>query len=341
MGSAQLRSVKITQIRPADRVLFDPWTDKRSVCAPPQVQIGSPITPSNQWRRRYPRPETVQSIGLDAVRLLAEAKKTGKHAKAARELQRELLRTTGYAGGNAELGHRVSYELRVLGYSETVAQFAGHLCAIAGSWNFQGNWRISKLMRRSLRTIQRCRALLEADGLISSCLLLPGDMVDGQNSPVTRPHIVRDVSPLQRLANNRTAQRQQPHKRSKRSTAETPPPAPRQTVSAAQLEQVAANAPDWLAPIIGAAAASKRQAEAGGPRSAAEVVASVPDLTSHRGRISAAELDQHLERTARRRPIWEQPAPAPPSDPELDELDAELARLSEQQRPADKPPPER
>jgi hypothetical protein len=311
------------------------------VCGPPEVQISTPVSHSNHWRRRYPRPETVHSIGLDAVRLLADAKKTGKYAKAARELQRELLRSTGYAGGNAELGHRVRYELRARGYSETVAQFAGHLCAIAGSWNFQGNWRISKLMRRSLRTIQRCRALLEADGLLCSYLLLPGDMVDGQRAPVTRPQIVRDVSALQRMANTRSAQRQQPHKRSKRSGAEAPPPEPRKTVSASELERVAAQAPEWLAGIIGAAAAGKREAEAGGSRSAAEVVASVPDLTSHRGRISAAELDQHLERTSRRRPIWEQPAPAPPSDPELDELDAELARLSAQQRPADKPPPER
>lgn len=305
------------------------------------MQIGSPITHSNHWRRRYPRPEAVHSIGVDAVRLLGDAKKPGHKGSSARELQRELLKATGYCGGNAELGHRVAFELRARGYSETVAQFGGHLCAIAGSWNFQGNHRLARLMRRSLRTVQRARALLEADGLLQSYLLHPGDMIDGQRAPVTRLHIVRDVSPMQRLANNRSAQRQQPHRRSRKSTADAPPPAPRETVSADQLERVAANAPDWLAPIIGAAAASKRAAEAGGPRSAAEVVASLDDSTSHRGRISAAELDAHLERTARRRPIWEQPSAPPPSDPELDELDAELRRLSAPPRPADKPPPER
>lgn len=305
--------------------------------------ISTPITHSNHWRRRYARPDTVHSIGLDAVLLLRDAKKRGKKGDKAREAQRELLKTTGYAGGNAELGHRVAYELRCAGYAETVAQFAGHLCSIAGSWNFQGNHRIARLMGRSLRTVQRARALLEADGYLSSYLLEPGDMIDGQRSPVTRHQVVRDVSRLQRLAHNRTAARQQPHQRS-RSERKAAPPPPEQSepVSAEQLEQVARMAPDWLAPIIGAAAAGKRVTEAGGPRSAAAEItdAWVPDLSSHRGRMSALELDAHLAERARRRPIDEQETTPAPSAEELDELDAELQRIAdEQRRPPDKPPP--
>ncbi len=269
--------------------------------------------------------------------MLRGATGNGKRAKA-RQRQIELMQTSGFAGGNAELGHRVVYEMRKAGYSETVAQFAGHLCAIAGSWNFQGNHRIAGLMGRSVRTVQRARALLEADGLLRSYLLEPGDMIDGQRSPVMRPQVVRDVAALQRLAFHRSAERQQPHQRSSsksKPSSETPRTERTAPLSAEQLEQVAANAPDWLAPIIGAAAAGKRAAEAGGSRSAAEVAAScwVPDLSSHRGRMSALELDQHLAQRAQRRPVSEQQPPPPPSDRELDELDAELERASRQSAP--------
>lgn len=303
--------------------------------------ISTPITPSNHWRRRYSRPETVHSIGTAAAALLRDAGKNSKKGQKARIAQQELLKASGFAGGNAELGHRVAYEMRAAGYAETVAQFAGHLCAVAGSYNFQGNWRIAKLMGRSLRTVQRARALLERDGLLHSYLLLPGDMIDGQNSPVLRPQIVREVSVMQRMART-SAPTLTPRRRSRRGQAQTTP-APETRVepaTAEQLEQVASIAPDWLAPIIGAAAAGKRAADAGGPRPAAEIKdAWVPDLSSHRGRISAAELDKHLEQTSRRRPIDEQPPAKPPSDRELDELDAELER--ESRRLAEPRPPDK
>jgi len=308
------------------------------------VLSSTPITPSNHWRRRYTRPETVHSIGTAAAALLRDAGKNSKKGQKARIAQQELMRASGFAGGNAELGHRVVYEMRAAGYSETVAQFAGHLCAVAGAWNFQGNWRIAKLMGRSLRTVQRARALLERDGLVHSHLLEPGDMIDGQRAPVLRHQVVRYVAPLQRMAFKSEWARKTPHQRSgkrKRGEKPTPAPAPERVapISAEQLDHVASLAPDWLAPIIGAAAAGKRAADAGGSRPAAELGdVWVPDLSSHRGRMSAAELDAHLAQRAQRRPIDEQQPTRPPSDRELDELDAELER--ESRRLAEPRPPD-
>jgi hypothetical protein len=57
--------------------------------------------------------------------------------------------------------------------------------------------------------------------------------------------------------------------------------------------------------------------------------------------MSAAEIDQALERSNRQKPITE-PELAPLSDVELDQLDAELSELTgvvAARRPPDKPPP--
>jgi hypothetical protein len=233
--------------------------------AVPAVLPRTELNDSNRWRRSYPSPEEVISIGLDAVAMLkGNAKQQKERRTKARQRQHEHLMRTGFVGKNPELGHRVAYELRCRGYHETVCVYAGHLASIGGAWNFQGNHRIAQLMRKSVRTIQRARALLELDKLVRSCLLEPGQMVDGQKCPVTRPQVVRDVSPLQRLANVRTHSRMQPHKRSAKKHDNTTAAAVVAAVkgpTADELAEIAADAPDFLRSIIAGAAAGKRELE--------------------------------------------------------------------------------
>jgi hypothetical protein len=167
------------------------------------------------------------SVGSEGAKALGGI--LSRATKQSREWQREQLRRTGYATAQAELGHSIAYTLREAGYSPTVAQIGGQLGAVATAYNFIGNVRIGAIVGRHERTVQRARALLEADGLIRSELLLTGDMIDGMRSPVRHPHVVRDVSALQRLARAREhARTQQPPRRGKRrpSAADAPAPAP-------------------------------------------------------------------------------------------------------------------
>jgi hypothetical protein len=160
--------------------------------------------------------------------------------------QEKLKRETGFPAGCAEVGHKVVYELLRRGYPRCAALLAGHLAAVSGSFNFQGNRRLAFWLKVSERTVRRYRALLERDGWIKSCLLLPGQMVLGQRAPVVRPQVVRDVAKLQRLASVRSAVRS-PHKRSKQRKPSAAERAPAVPVTAAELEMIANNAQPWIA----------------------------------------------------------------------------------------------
>jgi hypothetical protein len=196
------------------------------------------------------------------------------------------------------VGHAVVAELLERGYSREVAAYGGHL-ASAGRWNFQGNPRLASLVGRHLRSVQRYRALLEADGLLRSFCLEPGDMIDGQRAPVSRPQIVREVlvraAALERLARRAPprrptkAQRRQNTRARRLVTAPAPSPAP---LTAEQMLE-AANRPGvetWVALAV---------AEGQG-------------------------------RSQRRPPRVDEPPPVSPA--ELDELDAELRELDRRQR---------
>jgi hypothetical protein len=117
------------------------------------------------------------------------------------------MKRTGFATMQSELGHAIAFALREKGYKPTVAQIGGQLGAVATAYNFQGNTRIGVIIGRHERTVQRARALLEADGLLRSELLLTGDILDGMRAPVRHPQVVRDVSALQRLAKSREQER--------------------------------------------------------------------------------------------------------------------------------------
>jgi hypothetical protein len=226
--------------------------------------------------------------------------------------QSERIRRTGFAGGHAELGHAVAFELRARGYSASIAAFGGNLCAVGGTWNFQGNPRLAQLIGRSVRSAQRYRAQLEADGLLRSYCLEPGDMIDGQRAPVLRPQVVRDLSKLRALALARLAQRprKSPRQRAKqnaRAAAVVAPPraAP---VTAEQLQDVAARAPEWLR---GAFLGGRAWTEAGSSKRR-----SGPAPQSSGGEVPCSPEPTE--------------SVAPLSPEELDALDAELRELTEQ-----------
>jgi hypothetical protein len=221
--------------------------------------------------------------------------------------QAERIRRTGFAGGHAELGHAVAFELRARGYSASIAAFGGNLCAVGGTWNFQGNPRLAQLIGRSVRSAQRYRAQLEADGLLQSFCLQPGDMIDGQRAPVLRPQVVRDLSKLRALALARLAQRprKSPRQRAKqnaRAAAVVAPPraAP---LTPDQLQDVAAGAPEWLRGAIWTEAGSSKRRSGPAPQSSGGEVPCSPEPAE---------------------------SVAPLSPEELDALDAELRELTEQ-----------
>jgi hypothetical protein len=212
--------------------------------------VTAPVYVPGQWRH-YGRPDGAVFIGTGAIGIVRGIR--GNTNDRARKRQRELLRTTGFAGGYAEQGHIVRFELARHGYLPSVANYAGHMCSVGGRFNFQGNWRLARLMGRSLRSAQRYRAILEADGLLTSHTLEAGEMVDGQRAPVSHPQVVRDLSAL--LAFALRAPRPPPHrrksspKRSGPSAAEVPPPPvdrmPKDELRARTAAWLAAN-PPWM-----------------------------------------------------------------------------------------------
>ena len=109
----------------------------------------------------------------------------------------------GAAPELGELGHVLVALLLGRGYRLNEARWAAHAAAVPTGFNWQGNPRLAAILHVSTRTAQRARAKLEADGLIRSHLLSPGDQLEGQRAPVRRYQVVRDVERLQRAARRR------------------------------------------------------------------------------------------------------------------------------------------
>lgn len=213
------------------------------------------------------------SPGVEGAKALRGALAAAK--RQSRAWQSEQICRTGFATPHAELGHEVIATLRQNGYHPTVAQIAGHLAAVGTAYNWQGNARIAELVGKSERTVQRARARLEDDGLVTSHLLLTGDMIDGQRSPVRHPQVVRDVSRLQRLARVREQQRRQqaqPARRGKRrpSAAEAPEK-PAEPMTAADWQQLGDAHPEFAAFHATMAAAAARQRPEQQPPNAARI----------------------------------------------------------------------
>ncbi len=280
------------------------------------------ITHSNAWRY-YPRAEGHVAQGIDAAYQMRGL--VLDYAKASRERQLELRKSTGFAGDRADVGHAVSWELHRRGMSDRAARLGGHLVATADEWNFQGTRRLAFWAERCQRTMQRARLELEQAGLITSRLLLPGDQVRGQRGPVHKPQVVRDVRALLALIGERVNARRGTvpagRRRVRKSPSDRTPAAPSQTrrprgnvahvptdplEEAAVLEQEASRTTDSaVALLLRQLAAAKRE---------------------------GAKL---------RRP-QPQPEPLPPfTDEELDAFDAETDRLraEEERRREQRGPP--
>lgn len=219
-----------------------------------------------------------------------------------REWQREQQKRTGFVTPQAEIGHQVIAKLIAQGYHPTLAIVAGHLAAVGTSFNWMGNARIAELVARSERTVQRARAKLEADGLISSHILLTGDMIDGQRSPVRHPQVVRDVSRLQRLATVREQQRQTapPRKGKRPSAADMPAPAPAPAPDPADADffrQQAEAHPEYAAFFNEMAAAAKKKTIKPPPNAATHITPELIDEWDRRTKEIEHELD--LDRAIR------------------------------------------
>jgi hypothetical protein len=229
--------------------------------------------------------------------------------RSSRERQRELRRSTGFAGDAYERAHNVVWELLQRRLPHIACELGGHLVAANGDYNFQGNERLAAWMKKSSRTLRRARRILEDAGLIKSYLLMPGEMVPGQRSPVLRPQVVRDVRALVALVENERSAaqrvttskrgrrtRQDPSDRAGASVLKAPPVPPVRT--AADFETLAAMAisPEWSQYFTGIAAGMRKE--------------SVPPV----------------KREAPTKP------PAPLSPQELDELEAETERLEDELR---------
>ena len=240
------------------------------------------------------------SPGVEGTRALRGAVRAAKSRS--REWQAEQIRRTGFATDRAELGHEVISAMRHRGYPLTVATVAGHLAAVGTGWNWQGNARIADLVGRSERTVQRARKRLEDDGLISSHLLLTGDMIDGQRSPVRHPQVVRDVSRLQRLVQVRGAIRAAPHRKKRRrpSVAEIPTPERVEPVTADVHDDLAAAHPEFASyhAILAAAARRGEQRVEKLPPNAAHVT---PEEIDEWDRVTA-EMERELHQRQRSPP---------------------------------------
>lgn len=221
-----------------------------------------------------------------------------------RAWQRAQQERTGF-GASAELGelgHVLVALLRGRGYRLTEARWAAHAAAVPTSFNWQGNPRLAALLQLSTRTAQRARARLEADGLIRSYLLQPGEQLPGQRAPVRRYQVVRDVERLQLAARRRLAwlqsggriagtpprtKRARPGVEENKSVSSTPAHVP---PTAAEMREIAARAAPELASLLGeiASAAERREtaARGGQPPEHAPVPPGCPPT------VSAAELGE-------------------------------------------------
>ncbi len=260
----------------------------------------------------YPRPPAGQvSHELETPEFLRGPIDGAK--RRSREWQAEQVRRTGFVTPQAELGHAVIAALREQGYHPTVAIVGGQLAAVGTEYNWLGNARIGSIIGRSERTVQRARALLEAEGLISSHLLLYGDRLAGQRAPVRHSQVVRDVSRLQRLANVRETQRREPPRTGKRRpSAADMPPAPRDEspVDPALFSKLGEAHPEFAAFFGDMAAAAKQRRPERPPANAATVT---PEEIDELDRVTA-ELERELERKQRERGPPERGPPRGRSD---------------------------
>jgi hypothetical protein len=267
-----------------------------------------PTTNSNRWRWhyrsppvQYAKPPDVRSPGINArgaARILRGKRDKQKSAAA----QMERLRLTGFSGPDFETANQVHWALRQLGVPDTAARYGAHLVACGAVYNFQGHKRIGQLMGKSVRAIRRARALLEAEGYITSYLLEPGDIIAGQRMPVRRYQVVRDVRRLRALATIKTKPLA-PHRRSasRRNTITTPPSTGKPSaaevprVTAADLHEIASmTAESWVAACVRnvANAGARPPAEAPSPE-AIDVV-----IDRERGELQAIEQAPSAPREA-------------------------------------------
>jgi len=183
------------------------------------------------WRR-YPRaPGATQASEAqrDGAQLLGGLLE--RQTQRSRAWQLEQRARVGFAATDelARLGHATRDVLIGRGYPALCAHAAGQLAAVSSAFNWIGLPRAARLCWRALRTLQRYRARLEADGLLKSFTLEPGDRLAGMRAPVRRPMTVRDVSRLQELGQRRLRGLAVPPARPP-SAAE--PPAPPSTYAA-------------------------------------------------------------------------------------------------------------
>lgn len=273
------------------------------------------ISSSNGWRWTYPRAEGARAPGVAAARMMRPI--VSAAAKCSKHRQMELRQTTGFSGERADIAHSVTWILLGLGHNHTTAQYGGHLVATALQWNFQGNKRLSFWMKVDARTCRRARRALEDAKLISSHLLLPGEMVPGQRGPVLRPQVVRNVEGLLALIPGRLlARRGKVTRKGRRGSS---PPSGRSGV-----------------PVYNAATVP--QAEPMTSEAFAELAARCEDP-----RLSALFQVTAAVKAAAQLPKRPQPEkPRPVSSEEIDAVDAELERLEllVEQRRRERAPPD-
>lgn len=239
-----------------------------------------------------------------------------------RAWQQAQQERTGFGASSelGELGHVLVAMLRGRGYRLNEARWAAHAAAVPTAFNWQGNPRLAAILTVSTRTAQRARARLEADGLIRSYLLSPGDQLEGQRAPVRRYQVVRDVERLQRAGRRRlewlrsggrvagspdTSAKSRPLDRGRRrgvgenkpisSTPAHVPP------TAAELREIAARCAPELASVIGeiAGAAERRETAASGQPSR-EHAPAPPGCPPTFDPAELDELDRELSASAQR-----------------------------------------
>jgi hypothetical protein len=220
----------------------------------PRRRTRAPVSPSTCWREDATPPDA-EAPGLAERRARRELmpKRSGKgrfrdSTSGQRQMQRRKL--TGYSGPDAAIANQVEWELRKLGYSQTVARYGANIVASGGTYNFQGNERLAFWMGLSTRALRRARALLELHGFIKSYLLKPGEIVPGQRLPVRRFHVVRFTGALRNLATiqntPRTSVRQRTSASQRSSVADVPKPT-QEKATAEFLNELARRTPEFAA----------------------------------------------------------------------------------------------
>lgn len=229
----------------------------------------------------------------------------------------ELRRQTGFAGDFAAISHEITEVLRAKGMSASTAWYAGQLVVHGGRFSFEGNTKIAEWGHFSVRTAQRARKLLEEARLIESFLILPGQRVEGQRYPVTRPQVVRDVTGLLALIPPHLLERLKGERGKKPVGGSAVGAPPRRKAAAPNLR-----------PVVNVAATPVA------PETFQKLATAHPQFASYLAIMAEAAANKP---PPRKREKTKEP-PAPPPDPaELDELDAELERTQRGLEP--KPPP--